>query len=88
MMEIMMIRPAPKRDDALQAPGEIVARVSVNGLEETEHDPDVDGDDVEVGEEAEEEGTADGACAEDEDFEGVGVLGGLPNHKLAVSTEH
>ncbi len=49
--------------------------MGVDGLEEAEGDPDVDGEDVEVlGDVAVEEGTADGARAEDEDLERVGVL--------------
>lgn len=53
-----------------------VSTVSIDGLEEAEHDPEVDGDDVQVrGEVAVQEGAEDGACAQDEDFSGVCVLG-------------
>lgn len=54
-----------------------VTAVRINGLEETESDPDVDGEDVQV---ATEHGVQDGANnragAEDEDLCRVGVLSG------------
>ena len=56
--------------------GHTVTAVRIDGLEETERDPDVHRENVEVaGEVAEEERAADGAGAEDEDLERVGVLG-------------
>jgi len=58
--------------------------VSLNGLEEPEDDPDVDGDDVEgdlrpdgLREDGEEQRTSDGSSSEDEDLYWVSVLGGL-----------
>ncbi len=55
--------------------GRTVAGVGVNGLEETEGDPDVDSDDVEVvTERAVEDGAADRAGAEDHDLRRVCVL--------------
>ena len=51
--------------------------MGINGLEETEGDPDVDGEDVQVvAEHAVEDGTEDRAGSEDEDLGRVGVLGG------------
>jgi hypothetical protein len=56
--------------------------VSLNGLEESKNDPDVDGDDVQaslgedgLGSHCHEERTSDGAGTEDKDFERVGVFG-------------
>lgn len=72
-----MIGPGPERQPVPQAPREVVTRMSIDGLEKSEDDPDVDRDDVKVrSDEAVEEGTADGAHTEDEDFEGVSVFGG------------
>lgn len=54
-----------------------VTTVRIDGLEQTEGDPDVHGEDVEVsGDGAVEDGTDDSACAEDEDFGGVSVFCG------------
>lgn len=76
VVEIMVICATPERDDVLQRPGEIVPAVRVDRLEETQGDPDVDAEDVQVGpEEAVEQRSSDGAGAEDEDFEWVGVFG-------------
>ena len=47
----------------------------IDGLEQAERDPDVHGEDVQVaGEEAVEEGSADGTHSQNEDFERVSVL--------------
>ena len=52
-----------------------IAAVSINGLEETEDDPQVDGHNVEVlGEVAVEEGSSNGACAENGDLDRVSVF--------------
>ena len=59
--------------------GRTVAGVRVNGLEETEGDPDVDRDDMEVvAERAVEDGAADRTSAEDHDLRGVRVLSREP----------
>jgi hypothetical protein len=51
--------------------------VCVDGLEETQGDPDVDSENVEVlGKVAVKQGSSDRARAKDEDFSGVSVLGG------------
>ncbi len=61
----------------LKRPGEIVAAVSIDGLEKAEGDPDVHRKDVEVSpEHGVEDGTENGAGAEDEDFGGVRIFGG------------
>ena len=54
-----------------------VAAVRVDGLEETEDDPNVDGDDVQVAAEgAVEDGACNRAGTENHDLSGVRVLGG------------
>ena len=51
--------------------------MSIDGLEETEDDPDVHGEDVEVASAKDvEDRTSDRPSTEDEDFSWVGVLGG------------
>ena len=55
--------------------GLTITGVRVDGLEETEGDPDVHGEDMEVtGDSAVEDRTDDRSGAEDEDFSGVGVF--------------
>ena len=56
-----------------------ITTVSINSLEETEGDPDVDGDNVEVvTERAVEDRAADRTSAEDHDLRGVRVLSREP----------
>ena len=53
-----------------------VAGVSVNSLEETEDDPCVDSNDVEVTtDSAVKDGASEGTGSEDEDLSGMGVFG-------------
>lgn len=44
----MMLSPRPERDYVLERPGEVISRVSIDGLEETKGDPNVNRDDVQV----------------------------------------
>ncbi len=56
--------------------GLTIAGVRIDGLEETEDNPDVDGEDVEVvTEHAVQDGTKDRASSKDENLGGVSVLG-------------
>lgn len=73
---VVMVSTGPEGDPVVQRDGEVVTRVSINSLEKTEHDPDIDGQDVQVlGESAKGEGTTDGTSTENENLERVGVLG-------------
>jgi hypothetical protein len=74
----MVVCTCPEGNKVTKRPREIVTRVSVNGLEETKRDPDVDGEDVEIAtENAVEEWTAYGSHSEDEDLNRVRVFGCL-----------
>lgn len=44
----MVVSTGPEREEVVERPGELVAGVRVDGLEDTENDPDVHGQDVEV----------------------------------------
>ena len=77
VVEIVVISTGPEGKDVLERPREIVSAVSINSLEETEDDPDVHGEDVEVaGAKDVEDRTSDRPSTEDEDFSWMGVLGG------------
>lgn len=71
-----MLSTRPERQEVVQRPGELVAGVRIDGLEETAHDPQVHGQDVQVaGDGAPGDGAEDRAGAEDHHFDGRGVLG-------------
>jgi len=75
VVEVVVISTSPEGEDMLERPREIVSAVSVNGLEETEDDPDVHGEDVKVsGAKDVENRTGDRPSTEDEDFSWMGVL--------------
>lgn len=75
VVEVVVISTGPEGEDVLERPGEIVSAVSVNGLEETEDDPDVHSKDVKVaGAKDIENRTSDRPSTEDEDFSWMGVL--------------
>lgn len=46
MMEIVVLSSTPEREDVVQAPGEVIPRVGVDGLVQPQEDPDIHGDDV------------------------------------------
>lgn len=74
---VVVIGARPERQEVSQRPGEVVSGVGVDGLEQSESDPDVHRQDVQVlSEETVQEGTGDGSLGEDEDLKRVGVLGG------------
>lgn len=73
-----MVCPGPEWQEMAKGPWEVVPRMSVYCLEQTERNPKVDGQNVQVvAEEAVQEWTGDGALRENKDFEGVCVLCGL-----------
>jgi len=48
VVEVVVVSTGPEGEYVLKRPREIVSAVSIDGLEETENDPDVHGEDVEV----------------------------------------
>ena len=77
VVDVVVLGARPERQEVVQGPGELVAGVRVDGLEEAAHDPEVHGQDVQVaGDGAPGDGAEDRAGAEDHDFDGGGVLGG------------
>jgi hypothetical protein len=69
VMEIVMIGTRPKGEDVLERPREVVSTVSIDGLEETENDPDVHGENVKFsGAKDVENRTGDGSSTEDENL--------------------
>jgi hypothetical protein len=78
VVEIVVVGSGPEWQPVTKRPGEIVARVGVDGLEQTEGDPEVDGENVEIlAEETVEEWSTQSTLSEDQDFERVGVFSGL-----------
>lgn len=70
-----MLSARPKGNDVLEGPGEVVTAVRIDGLEETEGDPHIHGEDVEVsGEIAIKKGAENGACTQDGNFCGMRIL--------------
>lgn len=73
----MVTGPGVEGQEVVQAPGEVVAAVGVDGLEEAQGDPDVHGHDVEVtADQRPDDGDEDGARAKDHGLDGGGVLCG------------
>lgn len=48
VVRVVVVGSSPDGQEVSQAPGEVIARVGVDGLEETQNDPHVHGDQVEV----------------------------------------
>ena len=76
MVRVVKVGAAPERQDVVQAPGEIVAGVGVDGLEQAQRDPGVHGQDVQVaGNRAVQDGRKHRAEAEEHDLDRRRVLG-------------
>lgn len=77
MVNIVVLGASPEGKEVVERPGELVARVCVDGLEEAEDNPDVHGEDVEVlGDGAPHDGDTNGTETQAHDFNGRRVLGG------------
>jgi hypothetical protein len=48
MVNIVVLSAGPERKDVVQTPGEFVAAVRIDGLEQTENDPEVHGQNVQI----------------------------------------
>ena len=71
----MVLGASPEGKEVMQAPGELVATVRIDSLEQTDDDPGVHGQDVEIlGDGAPNDGASDGTKTENHDFDGRGVL--------------
>lgn len=76
VVEIVVIGSGPEREPVSERPGEVVSRVSVDSLEQSEGDPNVHGEDVQVvSEETVEERSRDGSLSENQDLQWMSVLG-------------
>ena len=77
VVHIVVAGTGPERQDVAQAPGEVVAAMGVDGLEEAEDDPQVHSDEVELTRERDpEDGGTDDANAEEHDLDGRSILCG------------
>lgn len=71
-----MLGASPERQNVVQTPGELVAAVRIDGLEQAADNPGVHGQDVEVfGNGAPHDGNTDAAESENHDLNRRGILG-------------
>lgn len=76
-MNIVMVCSSPEWQEMVQAPWELVAAVRVDGLEQSEYDPDVHSEDVQVFRDgAPEDGNADSTKGEDHRFDRGSIFSG------------
>ena len=76
MVKIVVVGTGPERQEVVKTPGEFVTTVGINGLEQTQDNPNVHGEDVKVsGESAPEDGATDGTKAQEHHFNRRRVLG-------------
>ena len=76
-MKIVVIGAGPERKEMVQTPGEVITRMRVDGLEETEHDPHVHGQNVKVFRDSTpEDRRADSTETENHDFDRRSILRG------------
>lgn len=72
---VVVISTGPEREKVVQRPGELVTRVRVDSLEESQDDPSDDGDEVDIAKEVRpEKWRADSAETGDGNLDRVGVF--------------
>lgn len=77
MVSIVMVGSSPEGEEVAQAPGKIVAAVSVDGLEQSTDNPQVHGEEMEIsGQRNPDDGSSDRSKGEKHNLNGRGVLGG------------
>lgn len=70
VMEVVVISTSPEGKEVVQTPGELVAAVGINGLEQAQDNPDVHGQDVQVpSERTPRNGAPHGSEAQDHDLD-------------------
>lgn len=75
VVNVVVLSAGPDRQEVAQAPGEVVAAVGVDGLEETQSDPDVHGQEVELaGDGEDQDGRSDDTDSKQTRLNGRGVL--------------
>lgn len=75
VVNVVVLGASPDRQEVAQAPGEVVAAVGVDGLEETEGDPDVHGQEVKLaGDGEDKDGRSDDTDTEETSLNGRSVL--------------
>lgn len=88
VVHIVVVGAGPDGQEVVQAPGEVVTTVGVDGLEETEDDPCVHGEEVQVTSDANDEnGRSDSAHTEQHRLDRRSVLGGQ-TERSRVSVVH
>ena len=77
MVNVVVLSASPEGKEVVQAPGELVTAVRINGLEKAEDNPAVHGQDVKIlSESAPNDGTSNGTKTENHNFDGGGVFSG------------
>lgn len=77
VVQVMVVGTGPEGQEVVETPGEFVATVGVDGLEQTQHDPDVHGENVQIsGEGAPDDGGSHRTEAENHDLNGRSVFSG------------
>ena len=74
-MQVVVISASPEGKEVVKTPWEFIAAVSIDGLEETKHNPDVHGKDVQITRKcAPNNGTSNSAKSKNHDFDGRSIL--------------
>ena len=77
VVQIVVFSTSPEGEEVMQAPGELVARVGINSLEQARDNPQIHGKDVQVtGDGAPEDRAGDGTQAKHHDLNRASVFGG------------
>lgn len=75
VVNVVVLSAGPDRQEVAQAPGEVVSAVGIDGLEETQSDPDVHGQEMELASDGkDQDGRSDDTDSKQTGLNGRGVL--------------
>jgi hypothetical protein len=75
MVHVMVLSTGPEGQEMVQTPGELVAAVRIDGLEQAKHDPNVHGENVQVlGDGAPDDRNANGSESKNHDLNRRGIF--------------
>ena len=88
MMNIMVISASPEWKEMAHAEREVVTAVGIDSLKQSEYDPDIHSQDVQVAtQQTPDNGHADSSQAKNHDFDGGRVLGSKPKRRRVLMVD-
>jgi hypothetical protein len=88
MVHIVMVCTGPEREEMVQRPGKLISRVRIDSLKQPQHDPRIHGQNMQiVGDCTPDDGTDDGAKAQEQHLNRASVFGRQPEGRRVLMVD-